>query len=434
MKTCYPSAVTSSTSARFAKFDKNASRFNTFIHHIRFSAIVLGTSTLMALFTPYYAQVNAYSYSTSTGVPLETGTFTNLLGTFLDDDVSATTSIGFTFTYNGTNYTTFSATSNGLFELGASAVTDYNNVIGNLTGPYLVPYWDDNYTDANGNVQYQLKGAPGSRKLIVEYNLSYLGNTGAADKKFQVWLFETSNIVEFVYGAGNNFNGGYSVGILTNGLTDFQSVTVATNTRSIVTTNDNNTTWPGSGRAYIFNPAAGLPVNFNAFEYTCQDKTIELNWETISEFNCDRYELEISRDGLEYQLVATVNGSGTTTLPSNYAVSIPKNNEIQYARLRQVDTDGESVTYGPFSLMCEATDIVIYPNPARDQTYVICPKTYNETAISIYDSKGNLVFTSDHDFRKSEMTTLELSALSEGIYILKFVSHSETSVRQIFKM
>lgn len=433
MKTCYPSAVTSSTSARYIAFDKNASRFNTFIHHIRFSTIALAASTLMALSTPSYAQVNAYSYSTSTGIPLETGTFTNLLGTFLDDDVSATTSIGFTFTYNGTSYTTFSATSNGLFELGASAVTDYNNVIGNLTGPYLVPYWDDNYTDANGNVQYQLKGAPGSRKLIVEYNLSYLGNTGAADKKFQVWLFETSNIVEFVYGAGNNFNGGYSVGILTNGLTDFQSVTVATNTRSIVTTNDNNTTWPGSGRAYIFNPAAGLPVNFNAFEYTCQDKTIELTWETVSEFNCDRYELEISRDGLDYQLVATVNGSGTTTLPSNYAVSIPKNNEIQYARLRQVDTDGESVIYGPFSLMCEATDIVIYPNPARDETYLICPKKEQEAIIEIYDCNATKVYSTVHDFKKSTMTTIDLHELKAGTYLLKLIALDETSVHLIIK-
>jgi hypothetical protein len=433
MKTCYPSAVTSSTSARYIAFDKNASRFKTFIHHIRFSAIALGICSLIALSASSYAQVNAYSYSTSTGVSLETGTFTNLLGTFLDDDVSATTSIGFTFTYNGTNYTTFSATSNGLFELGASAATDYNNVIGNLTGPYLVPYWDDNYTDANGNVQYQLKGAPGSRKLIVEYNLSYLGNTGAADKRFQIWLFETSNIVQFVYGAGNNFNGGYSVGILTNGLTDFQSVTVATNTRSIVTTNDNNATWPGSGRAYIFNPAAGLPVNFNAFEYTCQDKTIELTWETVSEFNCDRYELEISRDGLDYQLVTTVNGGGTTTLPSNYAVSIPKNNEIQYARLRQVDTDGESVVYGPFSLMCEATDIVIYPNPARDETYLICPKKEQEAIIEIYDCNATKVYSTVHDFKKSTMTTIDLHELKAGTYLLKLIALDETSVHLIIK-
>ncbi len=433
MKTCYPNAVTSSYSIRFSASCKKTSRFKTFTQRIHFLVLTTSAYLLMTLSATVCAQVNTYSYSTSTGVALETGTFTTLLGTFLDDDVSATASIGFTFNYNSVNYTTFSVTSNGLFELGASAVTDYNNVIGNLTGPYLVPYWDDNYTDADGNVRYQLKGAPGSRKLIIEYNLSYLGNTGAADKRFQVWLFETSNIIEFVYGSGNNFNGGFSVGILSNGLTDFQSVTVATNTRSTVTANDNNTTWPGSGRAYIFNPAAGLPVNFNVFEYTCQNNTIELNWETISEINCDRFELEISRDGFEYQLVSTVNGNGTTTLPSNYAVSIPKSNDVQYARLRQIDTDGESTIYGPFSLMCDATDIVIYPNPARDETYLICPKKEQEATIEIYDCNATLVYSTVHDFKKSTMTTLDLHTLKAGTYLIKLIALDETSVHLIVK-
>ena len=379
------------------------------------------------------AAVNTYSYSTSTGVALQTGAFTNLLGTFLDDDVSATTNIGFNFVYNGTTYTNFSVTSNGLFMFGGSAVTDYNDVIGNLTGPYLVPYWDDNYTDANGNVQYRLTGAAGSRKLTIEYNLSYLGNTGVADKKFQIWLFETSNIVEFVYGAGNNFNGGYSVGILSNGLTDFQSVTVATNTRSIVTTNDNNTTWPGSGRAYIWNPIAGLPVNFNVFEYTCQSKTIEMNWETISELNCDRYEVEISRDALDYHQAITVNGNGTSTEPSNYRVSLTKTPDLNYIRLHQIDLNGESVYYGPFSVLCESTDIVIYPNPARNETYLVCPSSKQEATLEVYDNNGSLVYSTLHDFKKSAMATLDLSELKAGVYTVKVISPDETSVQLIVK-
>lgn len=379
------------------------------------------------------AAVNTYSYSTSTGVALQTGAFTNLLGTFLDDDVSATTNIGFNFVYNGTSYTNFSVTSNGLFMFGGSAVTDYNNVIGNLTGPYLVPYWDDNYTDANGNVQYRLTGAVGSRKLSIEYNLSYLGNTGAADKKIQIWLFETSNIVEFVYGAGNNFNGGYSVGILSNGLTDFQSVTVATNTRSIVTTNDNNTAWPGSGRAYIWNPIGGLPINFNVFEYTCQSKTIEMNWETISELNCDRYDVEISKDALDYNQAITVNGNGTSTESSNYQVSLAKNADLNYIRLRQIDFNGESVYFGPFSVLCESTDIVIYPNPARNETYLVCPSFKQEATLEVYDNSGSLVYATLHDFKKSSMATLDLSVLKAGTYTVKVIGSDETSVHLIVK-
>ncbi|WP_430406704.1 T9SS type A sorting domain-containing protein [Fluviicola sp.] len=51
-------------------------------------------------------------------------------------------------------------------------------------------------------------------------------------------------------------------------MSDFISVTTASNTRSIVTTNDNNTTWPGSGRSYTFTPIA-FPVSQNQTNVSC---------------------------------------------------------------------------------------------------------------------------------------------------------------------
>jgi hypothetical protein len=214
---------------------------------------------VFVLFLTAKSQVSTYTFSTTSGTTLETGLFTNLLGTFLDDDASAETNIGFTFKFNNVNYTSFSVSSNGLLGFGSNVTTDYNNVLSNISAPCLAPYWDDNYTDDNGNVQYLLMGTVGSRKLVVEYNLSYLGNPGVADKKFQIWLFETSNIIKFVYGDGNNFNGGFSVGILSSG-SDFISVSSASHGSDITTTNDNNTVWPGSGRTYIFDPVAAPVV------------------------------------------------------------------------------------------------------------------------------------------------------------------------------
>src|SRR3989338_8624185 len=277
MKTCYPNAVTSSTSIPFPIPNKTENRIKNFIHRIHFSAIAfscfmaissftqaqlsdygftastgvslktenriknfihrihfsaIAFSCFMAISSFTQAQLSDYGFTASTGVSLETGSFTNLLGTFVDDGASALENIGFTFNYDGVDYTDFSVTSNGLLALGTTAATDYDNVTGNLTGPYLLPYWDNNYTDADGFVQYLVTGAPGGRKLVVEYSLSYAGQTGTADKLFQIWLFETSNLIQFVYGSGNDFNDGYSVGILTNGTTNFQSVTVASGTAS----------------------------------------------------------------------------------------------------------------------------------------------------------------------------------------------------------
>ncbi|ASS49962.1 MAG: hypothetical protein A3D31_10315 [Candidatus Fluviicola riflensis] len=431
MKTCYPNAVTSSTSIPFPIPNKTENRIKNFIHRIHFSAIAF--SCFMAISSFTQAQLSDYGFSASTGVSLETGSFTNLLGTFVDDGASALENIGFTFNYDGVDYTDFSVTSNGLLALGTTAATDYDNVTGNLTGPYLLPYWDNNYTDADGFVQYLVTGAPGGRKLVVEYSLSYAGQTGTADKLFQIWLFETSNLIQFVYGSGNDFNDGYSVGILTNGTTNFQSVTVASGTASSSVAMDNNTTWPGAGTSYLFGPGSGLPVNFTAFEYSCQDETTEISWTTDSEINCDRYELEMSRNSLEYQLIATVNGNGTTTQPSRYTLAIDKIQETQYIRIRQIDIDGKSVVYGPFSVMCAATDVVIYPNPAQKEVYLICPEKAQDATIEIYDCNATLVYSTVHDFKKSTMTTLDLHTLKAGTYLLKLIALDETSVHLIVK-
>jgi hypothetical protein len=207
------------------------------------------------------AQVSGYTYSFGTGETIESGPFNNLIGPFCDDCNSSTTSIGFTFNYGGIDYNTFSATSNGILRFGGGATTQYTNVMSTLVGPYLIPYWDDNYTDSDGSVGYALLGVSGSQKLVVDFRLSYLGFTGTADKSFQIWLYEGTNEIRFVYGAGNNqnentlFGGiGFSIGILTNGLSDFQSITVAGNTMSTLVTNDNNSVWPGVGTYYNFSP------------------------------------------------------------------------------------------------------------------------------------------------------------------------------------
>lgn len=377
------------------------------------------------------AAVSPYSFSTLTGVSLETGSFTNLLGTSMDDDASALTNIGFTFTYNGTNYTQFSATSNGLLQFGASASTEYSNAFTSLTGPYLLPYWDDNYTDVDGNVQYLLMGAPGSRKLVVEFNLSYLGNSGTADKHFQIWLFETSNIAQFVYGAGNNLNGNFSVGILTHGSTDFKSVSTSGNTVSTTVQNDSNASWPGSGTSYRFNPGVDLAVEFSSFEYACDEQGINLMWKTESEVNCKAFEIESSRDGSNFLTIGSQNGSGTTQSQSTYSMVISNSYEIEYIRLNQIDLDGKQTIYGPFVISCDQEKIQLYPNPANERVTISYPENSGETTIIIWDNKGNVLSESQHNFSNSGTKTIDLSDFASGMYLAKVATKNGVSMHHL---
>ena len=82
-------------------------------------------------------QVSSYGFVQSSGTytPISGGT---VLGTSTNDDNNFTSNpIGFTFNYNGTNYTQFSANANGFIAMGTAITSSYtalstggtNNVI-----------------------------------------------------------------------------------------------------------------------------------------------------------------------------------------------------------------------------------------------------------------------------------------------------------------
>ena len=377
-----------------------------------------------------HSQLNGYTFSTTTGNALEVGGFTNLVGTFMDDDVSAITNIGFTFNYGGTDYTTFSVTSNGLLRFGGSAVTDYDNITASLTGPYLSPYWDDNYTDADGNVRYLLLGAPGSRKLVIEYNLSFLGNTGTADKHFQIWLFETTNNIMFVYGSGNNLNDGFSTAILTNGSTDFISVNSTSHASGTVTQIDNNTTWPGAGRAYTFTSTGGtLPVTFLNFSGYKDGTSNQLRWATANESNNLGFEVQRSADGINYSVLDFVNSKalgGNSTSELNYAATDYNVTGIrQYYRLRQVDIDNRSEFSNIILIKGEKplgfTIERLFPNPARTTVNIqITSPGKDKITVLMTDMAGRVVMQKVMNVEAGINTVpVDISQLNKTNYMLK---------------
>ncbi len=74
---------------------------------------------------------NLYSFSTSTPGALITQTSpTTIVAASVDDNVSTLRNIGFTFNYEGTNYTQFTASPDGWIKLGSPVGTnEYTNVI-----------------------------------------------------------------------------------------------------------------------------------------------------------------------------------------------------------------------------------------------------------------------------------------------------------------
>ncbi|MDD2331925.1 MAG: choice-of-anchor D domain-containing protein [Candidatus Cloacimonetes bacterium] len=147
--------------------------------------------------------VSEYTFSTITTGSLEdmsSGT-TPILGpgSYYDDTATAVVDFGFTFTFAGTGYNQFSANSNGQMRLGGTVISTFPNFGANVA--YLYPFSGDNALMATGQIHYKVVGSAPNRKLVVEwlgFRIPY-GSTGTGSQ-MQVWLHETTNRVDYVYG------------------------------------------------------------------------------------------------------------------------------------------------------------------------------------------------------------------------------------------
>ena len=150
-----------------------------------------------------------------------------------DDAISGAIPIGFTFTYNGNNYTNVYASSNGFLSFNPAATSSPTN---NLTSPgssllpLLAPLWDDlDGTTATAAASYLTTGVAGSRIFTFEWlNWEWGAAANTPVISFQVKLYEANGRVEFIYrpdaGAVNTTSGGASVGVTGNIAGDFLSL------------------------------------------------------------------------------------------------------------------------------------------------------------------------------------------------------------------
>ena len=273
--------------------------------------------------------VTTYHFTTATGVALEdmsSGTI-QLIGSSFDNFASPPMPLGFDFWFDGVRFTDFSANSNGASRLGTIGVSSgaTNSLASNADAPKIAPYWDHLRTGSNGQVQFKIIGTAPNRKFVLEWQNMQIpraqnGQPGAGT--FQLWLFETTGAIEFVYGSGiavNSANSGYSIGLQSGAATNFASVTSLTNTVSYITANDTQSDAITAGRAYIFTPnVPSAPTNLSFTNVGANSMT--LNW-TDNATNEAGYAIFKSVDGTTYTFVSQTAANATSQVVTGLSSS-----------------------------------------------------------------------------------------------------------------
>lgn len=182
-----------------------------------------------------YSQTTAaaYNFTALTGTYASISATGTSVPSIVTDDVTTTgIPLGFSFTFCGVPYSTVSVCSNGWLSLSnatSTAVVGRNNTTANATtigAGMLSAYWDDLdgglFTSPAGGAYYQTTGSAPNRIFTFEWK-EYTTFFGSERMNFQIKLYESSNIIEFWYGAGAITFAGATIGISNSG-TDYQTL------------------------------------------------------------------------------------------------------------------------------------------------------------------------------------------------------------------
>ena len=162
---------------------------------------------------PEAAPVKGLALDTSiTGVGTDyawsqtTGTYTEITGgtqlsTSCDDTSYNANPIPFTFTFNGTPYTQVSVNCNGFLAMGASVASSYTPISSGSTNNIVSILGRDLQTNTTGSeIRLETLGTTPNQVAVVQWkNFRRFGGSGE-NYNFQIRLYETSNLVEVVYG------------------------------------------------------------------------------------------------------------------------------------------------------------------------------------------------------------------------------------------
>jgi hypothetical protein len=150
-----------------------------------------------------FGQLSNYAFNSASGTytPVVGGTQAVAGGVDTGNSGAVPIGIGFSFVFNGTTYTQFSVAANGWIRLGTTvATTGGTTPISTPAGPSVALFARDGKT--GGAVTYQVSGVAPNRVLTVQfpnYNVYWNSTTNTLD--MQVKLYETTNVVQIVYGA-----------------------------------------------------------------------------------------------------------------------------------------------------------------------------------------------------------------------------------------
>ncbi len=191
----------------------------------------------------------------------------------------------------------------------------------------------------------------------------------------------------------------------------------------------------------LANVVAGpLPVTLLSFSGRLQNAQALLQWTSENELNFDRYQIERSSDGINFNAVASVNARRSIQTASyNHTDQQLPASAIIYYRLKLIDIDGQYRYSNIIQLRREAIVqsriVSLAPNPFNSKLTMLYESSKKEQiAAAVFNSQGQLI--KQLSFTVAEGVNqlyFEGSRLASGVYLLQLTTSEQVITQKIIK-
>ena len=181
---------------------------------------------------------------------------------------------------------------------------------------------------------------------------------------------------------------------------------------------------PESGSDFLsFTTAGTLPVVLSSFSANLNNGQTVLEWQTSSEINSNRFDIQYSTNGINWINIGSVAAAGNSSSETHYEFIHPSPSKgNNYYRLAQIDIDGKT-ELSDIKLVkyADKNSFDIFPNPTRGNAYV----RFSEAALTtvvVYDMTGKMLYRKDQNAAQFE---LPLANQPTGIYKISISRNGE---------
>ncbi|HMT29732.1 MAG TPA: hypothetical protein PKD91_10665, partial [Bacteroidia bacterium] len=168
-------------------------------------------------------------------------------------------------------------------------------------------------------------------------------------------------------------------------------------------------------------------------------------WATGTEINNNFFNLESSSDGLNWNHLATIQGSGNSTNIRHYSfLDVNPFHSWNYYRLKQVDFDGhytysEIISIKMEEIVTEETELIVYPNPSYKRVVEVEVQNLKEMELMellVINSLGEVVYQNSFhpEYSHSDNMKYEINletGLPAGVYYIFCRNVKEELIRKL---